>query len=59
MEETHPPLRRRNERSSNSGQQACTMDEAEVRALVEENAQLRQVVINLSRLVLRRVAHRG
>lgn len=59
MEETHPPLRRQSVRNSNAGQYPCTMDEAEVRALIEENAQLRQVVINLSKLVLRRVAHRG
>jgi hypothetical protein len=34
------------------------MDESEVHALIEENAQLRQVVINLSKLVLKRAANR-
>lgn len=56
MEQTRPQARRQSESNSNSGQHPRTMDEEEVRALMEENAQLRQVVINLSKLVLRRVA---
>jgi hypothetical protein len=35
------------------------MDEADFRALVEENAQLRQLVIYLSKLVIKRVVDHG
>jgi hypothetical protein len=35
------------------------MDEADVRALIEENTQLRQLVIYLSKLAIKRVVGHG
>jgi hypothetical protein len=58
MEQTYPPLRRQSERDGSSEPLSCTMDDSEVHALMEENAQLRQVVINLSKLVLKRAVNR-
>jgi hypothetical protein len=58
MEQTYPLQRRQSECNGNSKPLACAMDESEVHALMEENAQLRQVVINLSKLVLKRGANR-
>ena len=57
MDQTCPPLRRRSRRNGKSRPLPCAMDESEVHALMEENAQLRQVVINLSKLVLKRAAN--
>jgi hypothetical protein len=56
MEDAHPPPQRHDEQNPKS--LPCAMDEVGVRALIEENTQLRQLVIYLSKLAIKRVVDR-
>lgn len=57
MEQANPPPQRRNEHHPRPV--PCVMDEAAVRALIAENTQLRELVIYLSKLVIKRVVDRA
>lgn len=50
-----PPQLRHRERDINSSPPRRDIDEADVRALQEENAELRRLVIQLSKLVVKNV----
>jgi hypothetical protein len=52
MGQAFPPPQRLNENNDSAAQFTCLPDEAGVRALVEENARLRELVARLSKLVL-------
>jgi hypothetical protein len=50
-----PPQLRHRERDTNVSPLRREIDEADVRALQEENAELRRLVIQLSKLVIKNV----
>ena len=56
MEQAHPPPQ---PHEQNPRSLPCVMDETVVRALIEENTQLRQLVIYLSKLAIKRVVGHG
>jgi hypothetical protein len=55
MGQAHPPLPRHNEHNGKHPPLRKDIEEADVHALLEENAQLRKLVIQLSKLVIRNV----
>jgi hypothetical protein len=57
MGQAPPPLPRHREHNRNSQPLRRDNEQADVSALVEENAQLRELVIQLSKLVVRNVVN--
>lgn len=57
MEQAHPPPQLHDKQDPRP--LPCVIDEAGVRALIEENTQLRQLVIYLSKLAIKRVVGHG
>jgi len=57
MGQAPPPLPRHREQNRNSQPLRRDNEQADVSALVEENAQLRELVIQLSKLVVRNVVN--
>ena len=55
MGQAHPPLPRYREQNGKHPPLRREVEEADVHALMEENAQLRKLVIQLSKLVIRNV----
>jgi hypothetical protein len=55
MGQAHPPPSRHHEQDGKPPPLRRGIEEADVRALIEENAQLRKLVIQLSKLVIRNV----
>jgi hypothetical protein len=55
MGQSHPPLPRHHEQNGKHPPLRKDIEEADFHALMEENAQLRKLVIQLSKLVIRNV----
>jgi hypothetical protein len=55
MGQAHPPLPRHHEQNGKHPPLRKDIEDADVHALMEENAQLRKLVIQLSKLVIRNV----